>query len=90
LYGKFSSLTFTSHVLPIHEGDVIYSFSDGFVDQFGGPRNKKYGTKKFKKLLLSISEFSMEQQKRKVVSEFNEWKGNHENLDDILVIGVRV
>jgi serine phosphatase RsbU (regulator of sigma subunit) len=90
LYGKFSSLTFTSHVLPIHENDVIYSFSDGFVDQFGGPRNKKYGTKKFKKRLLSISHLSMEQQKRKVISEFNDWKEGNENLDDILVMGVRV
>lgn len=90
LYGKFSSLTFTSHTLPIHENDMIYSFSDGFVDQFGGPRNKKYGTKKFKKLLLSIHHLSMEQQKRQIISEFNEWKGSHENLDDILVMGVRV
>lgn len=90
LYGKFSSLTFTSHVLPIQEGDVIYSFSDGYVDQFGGPRNKKYGTKKFKKLLLSICHLSMEQQKTKVVSEFSNWKKDNDNLDDILVLGVRV
>lgn len=90
LYGKFSSETFTSHVLPINKNDLIYSFSDGFVDQFGGSRNKKYGTKNFKKLLLSIHHLSMEEQKRKVISEFNDWKGKNENLDDILVMGVRV
>jgi serine phosphatase RsbU (regulator of sigma subunit) len=90
LYGEFSSLAFTSHVLPICENDVIYSFSDGFIDQFGGPRNKKYGTKKFKKLLLSIQHLSMEEQKSLIITEFNEWKGNQENLDDILVMGVRV
>jgi serine phosphatase RsbU (regulator of sigma subunit) len=90
LYGKFSSRTFKSHVLPIHKNDLIYSFSDGYVDQFGGPRNKKYGTRKFKKLLLSIHNLSMEQQKKQIISEFNDWKGTNENLDDILVMGVRV
>lgn len=90
LYGKLSTLTFKSHVLPVFEGDMIYSFSDGFVDQFGGPRNKKYGTKKFKKLLLSISHLSMEEQKSKVIGEFNDWKEENENLDDILVMGVCV
>ncbi|MEX1191327.1 MAG: 7TM diverse intracellular signaling domain-containing protein [Brumimicrobium sp.] len=90
LYGKFSSLTFTSHTLPVNEGDVIYSFSDGYIDQFGGPKNKKFGTKRFKKTLLEIHHFDMEQQKRHLVAAFNEWKGEVENLDDILVIGVRV
>lgn len=90
LYGEFSAMTFTSHMLPIHKNDMIYSFSDGFVDQFGGSHNKKYGTRKFKKLLLSIHHLTLEQQKRKVIGEFNDWKGGNENLDDILVMGVRV
>ncbi len=90
LYGKFSDETFTTHKLPIHTGDIIYSYSDGYIDQFGGPRNKKFGTKRFKRLLLSISKMSMDEQHEQISQTLEAWKDGLENLDDILVMGVRV
>ncbi len=90
LYGKFSDETFTTHELPIYNGDIIYSYSDGYIDQFGGLKDKKFGTKRFKRLLLSISGLPMDQQKDKISVKLEEWKNGRENLDDILVMGVRV
>ncbi|MDX1651145.1 MAG: 7TM diverse intracellular signaling domain-containing protein [Brumimicrobium sp.] len=90
LYGELSSTTFTDHVLPIHKGDLIYSYSDGYIDQFGGDKNKKFGTKRFKDTLLNIHDYSMDEQKRLLDEIFSEWKGERSNLDDILVMGVKV
>ena len=70
--------------------DVIYSFSDGFADQFGGPKGKKYKYKPFKKLLLSISNTSMQEQSNLLIEDFNAWKGAEEQVDDVCIVGVRV
>jgi len=61
------------------------------VDQFGGPgpKHRKYTPKRFKELLLSIKDLSMEEQGKRVEEDFYSWKGNHEQLDDVMVIGVR-
>ncbi len=90
LYGELTDEKFSTHILPIYAGDIIYSYSDGYIDQFGGPRNKKFGTKRFKRLLLEISHLSTEEQHNRISETIEEWKGNIENLDDILVMGVRV
>lgn len=90
LYGELSKEKFSTNILPLHSGDIIYSYSDGYIDQFGGPRNKKFGTKRFKRLLLDISHLSTEKQHDKISETIDEWKGDTENLDDILVMGVRV
>ena len=90
LYGELSNENFSTHKLPLHKGDIIYSYSDGYIDQFGGPRNKKFGTRKFKRLLLSISHLSTEEQHNRISETIEDWKGDIENLDDILVMGVRV
>lgn len=82
--------TFDTLDVPIHSNDVIYSYSDGFPDQFGGPRNKKFGTKRFKNLLLEVHHLTMDEQKTKVTKALHDWKGDEESLDDILVMGVRV
>lgn len=90
-YGDdFGKVTFKTIELPVFEDDVIYSYTDGFPDQFGGPRNKKYGSKRFRELLLSIHHLSMDEQKQILEDAFYQWKGDLENLDDVLVIGVRV
>src|SRR5690554_1327945 len=90
-YGDdFSKVTFKTISLPIFDGDIIYSYSDGFPDQFGGPKDKKYGSKRFKKFLLKIHHLSMEEQKEMLQQEFESWKGNAESLDDVLVMGVKV
>ena len=80
---------FTQHELFLEKGDTVYIFSDGYHDQFGGPKDKKFMVKNFKKLLLSIQEKSMDEQKTILEETMVEWKGNTEQVDDILVIGVR-
>lgn len=90
LYGELSDEGFATHKLPIHKGDLIYSYSDGYIDQFGGPRNKKFGTKRFKQLLLNNCMLSMDDQHQQIIETLERWKDGRENLDDILVMGVCV
>jgi len=89
--GKFSSeKPFTNNTMELEEGDVIYIFSDGFVDQFGGEKGKKFKPKAFRELLLSIQDKSMEEQKRIIDDAFESWKGSLEQIDDVCVISVRI
>lgn len=81
---------YTTHELELESEDTIYVFSDGFIDQFGGEKGKKFKAKNFKTLLLSIQNLSMEDQGKELMRVFNEWKGDFEQLDDVCVIGVRV
>ena len=81
---------FTNHVISLKKGDSFYVFSDGFVDQFGGNRRKKFKTRKFKNLLLEIHSEPMEMQKKILEETFEKWRGNIEQIDDVSVIGVRV
>ena len=80
---------FTHHELTLEKGDTVYIFSDGYHDQFGGPKDKKFMIKNFKKLLLSIHDKSMNEQKTILEETMSQWKGDTEQVDDILVIGVR-
>jgi len=82
--------SFKNNVIDLKNDDIVYIFSDGFVDQFGGEHGHKYMAGNFKKLLLSIQEKTMKDQKEILEQSFNEWKGNHKQLDDILVIGFKV
>ena len=79
---------FTNHKLDIVKGDIIYMFSDGYADQFGGEKGKKFKYKKFKNLLLSLSELPIEKQQKEIDSVFEEWKKGYEQLDDIIVVGI--
>lgn len=81
---------FTTHEVLLNEGDSIYIFSDGFADQFGGDKGKKMKSKNFKKLLLSVQNEPMSAQKSMIDEAFKKWKGEHEQLDDVCVIGVRI
>ncbi|MCW3071991.1 MAG: protein serine/threonine phosphatase [Bacteroidetes bacterium] len=71
-------------------GDVLYVFTDGYADQFGGPRGKKFKYSQLKELLLKISKLEMEEQKNILNSTIEAWKGNLEQIDDILIIGIRI
>ena len=82
-------LPFLNHTIPLVEGDLIYLFTDGFADQFGGIKNKKYNYKQFRKLLLTISTKPLIDQKDIISQEFVEWIGNNEQIDDVLVMGVK-
>jgi serine phosphatase RsbU (regulator of sigma subunit) len=86
----FGEREYQNQRVQLEEGDSVYVFSDGFVDQFGGPRGKKFLKKRFKELLLELSHLSMEDQKKKLQASLDEWQGNLEQVDDILVIGIRV
>jgi len=89
--GKYSSpKPFTSHSIKIYEGDTFYLFTDGFADQFGGPKGKKFMYKAFKELLLSIQKMSMDEQKNYLEKSLLKWKGNLEQIDDICIIGVKL
>ena len=80
---------FTNHEIELQKNDMIYIFSDGFADQFGGEKGKKYMAGKFKKLLISISELTPQKQRMALEKEFIEWKGSQEQIDDVCVIGMR-
>ncbi|MCX8079922.1 MAG: SpoIIE family protein phosphatase [Bacteroidia bacterium] len=80
---------FQEHLVHLNSGDTIYIFSDGYADQFGGERKKKMMTGKFKEILLSIQHLSIPDQKIWLENFFNEWKGSLEQMDDVLVIGIR-
>ena len=82
--------SFRNNVVKIKKGDVLYIFTDGFPDQFGGPKEKKFKYKPFKNLLLEIHNKNMKEQKEILLSSFNAWKKDFEQVDDVLVMGVRI
>ncbi len=89
--GKFENLEpYTTHSFQLEKGDTIYIFSDGYSDQFGGARGKKYKTNNFKNFLLSIQESSIEKQLVLLEGEFEKWRGAMEQIDDVCIIGLRV
>ena len=82
--------SFTNHKIILKKGDMLYIFSDGFPDQFGGPDERKYRYKPFKQLLLRIHNKDMHIQRRVLDNEFNRWKGGLDQVDDVVVIGIRI
>ncbi len=82
--------TYTNHIVPIKKNMSIYLFSDGYMDQFGGSERKKFGVQKFKELLLNNQELSMQKQKEIFMSAHAQWKGKATQIDDILMIGVKL
>lgn len=81
---------FASHEFQLEKGDSFYLFSDGYADQFGGEAGKKLMTKKFKEILLSIQDKSMSDQREHLMTYLQGWKGEHEQVDDVLVIGAKM
>ncbi len=81
---------FSNHEIKLEIGDTFYIFSDGFIDQKGGPNQKKYMSKKFKNLLLEIHELPLFEQKNILEKTLSEYMGDQSQIDDILVVGVRV
>jgi serine phosphatase RsbU (regulator of sigma subunit) len=81
---------YPTHSINLKKGDSFYIFSDGYVDQFGGEKGKKFKASNFKKLLLSIQNESISAQKTIIEDEFEKWRGTLEQLDDVCVIGVQI
>jgi serine phosphatase RsbU (regulator of sigma subunit) len=80
---------FRNHLIPLQAGDMIYMFSDGYQDQFGGERDTKYKTKPFKRLLQKISSEPAKVQTELLNTELDAWQGDTEQVDDILILGMR-
>lgn len=89
-YIGHESNSFTNHEITLQPGDMIYIFTDGFADQFGGPAGKKFKYKPFQQLLTNIQHEAMEEQKQALLQSHENWRGSLEQVDDILVIGIRV
>ncbi|MFN3343349.1 MAG: tetratricopeptide repeat protein [Flavobacteriales bacterium] len=89
-YMDSTEVYFRQHQLQLQKDDSIYLFTDGFSDQFGGERGKKMKESNFRKILLSIAHLPMHEQNQRLEHEFEIWKGDHEQIDDVCVIGVRV
>jgi len=87
-YAEKSQFTNTS--IELKENDIYYMFSDGFPDQIGGDRNRKYMRKYFRAFLMKISSLSISEQQKKLNEEFTNWKGENEQVDDVLVFGFRI
>lgn len=89
--GKHSEETpFTTHSIQLRKDDVFYIFSDGYADQFGGPKGKKYKSKQLEERLLSIHREPMDSQKAILNTTFEEWKGALEQVDDVCIIGIKI
>lgn len=83
--------TFTRHIWNMQPGDQIYLFSDGYVDQFGGPDGeKKFMIKPFKELLVQIGQHPMEEQGKLIEQAHDRWKGEETQVDDIIVVGIKL
>lgn len=87
--GEIENPLFNSHFIPVEPDDMIYLFTDGYVDQFGGPEGKKYKFRRFRHLLLSIHKLPLEEQKAHIRESIKDWRGEHEQVDDILIIGIK-
>lgn len=89
---SFTEMNFSyeGHELQLGKGDLVYLTSDGYPDQFGGADGKKFMTKNFKKLLLTIRNLTIREQEQKIKNSIFEWMGHHEQVDDLLVIGLKI
>jgi len=87
--GAEEEKAFTSHTFALEDQDTLYLFTDGYADQFGGKGGKKFKYKSFRELLLNGSQLTMPEQKNRLMTTFNDWKGNQRQLDDVLVCGFR-
>jgi len=90
-YEEGKESPFTKKVLQLQKGDLLYTFSDGYADQFGGKQNKKFTYGRFKDLLLTVKGKSMNSQKKVLAQSIDEWMGaDNEQIDDICIVGIKI
>lgn len=85
-----NSRPFTTHNISLEKGDLIYLFTDGYADQFGGPKGKKFKYKQLQEILLQNTSQTMRQQRKALEEAIDAWRGDHEQVDDISLIGIRI
>ncbi len=90
--GKFREevLPFEGKSVSVEKGEMIYLFSDGYADQFGGSKGKKFKYKQLQDLLVSIARLPLGEQRQTLEATLKDWQGNHDQVDDILIVGIRV
>ncbi|OFX61467.1 MAG: hypothetical protein A2046_00110 [Bacteroidetes bacterium GWA2_30_7] len=81
---------FTNHEIQLNSGDILYLMSDGYEDQFGGEKGKKFLSKNLKQLLIANCQLSMEEQKQVLEKTLNDWIGDGEQIDDITILGIKL
>jgi PAS domain S-box-containing protein len=81
---------FTLKTIEVKEGDILYMFTDGYIDQFGGKKGKKFKTINFRKLLMQIESNDLKQHEEEIKTQFHTWKGDLDQVDDVLVLGVKL
>lgn len=81
---------FTDHTIQLNYGDLVYFLSDGFADQFGGEHGKKYRSGKLKETILKLQNIDIEEQGDVLLEEFNSWKGNQDQVDDLCLLGIEI
>lgn len=84
------NVAFTLHEIIIQKGDVVYTLTDGFPDQFGGAKGKKFMSKNLRELLAKNAHISLSEQKDLLENTFTNWVGDLEQIDDVTIIGIRV
>ena len=82
--------SFLNHEITVEKGETIYIFTDGFADQFGGEKGKKFNYKRFRTLLLENADLPLDEQQNILKATFFNWKGTLDQVDDVLVIGVKI
>jgi serine phosphatase RsbU (regulator of sigma subunit) len=87
--GAITGRGFTKHEMKVRAGDVVYLYSDGYEDQFGGEKDKKFSRKRFRNLLLDIHSQPMPDQKKRLEKTLDNWMDGREQIDDITVMGIR-
>ncbi len=88
--GHDDSISFTFNEIALEKGDVIYTFTDGYADQFGGPKSKKFKYKQLENILMSICSLPLKEQSMILNQKFEDWKGSLDQVDDVLIIGVKI
>jgi len=81
---------FVNYTVDLKKGDLIYMYSDGYPDQFGGPFDKKFMPNKLRNILLTNSQMHLVEQKEQIIREFESWKGINDQTDDVLVVGIKI
>jgi serine phosphatase RsbU (regulator of sigma subunit) len=87
--GIASGHKFSTKIIQLQPNDIIYLFSDGYTDQFGGPENKKFKHRRFRHLLLSVHKHELDMQRKAIWNAYEAWRNGEEQVDDILIIGIR-
>lgn len=82
--------SFLTHTITVEQGSMAYMFSDGYADQFGGEKGKKFMVKRFHELLSAIHLKSAEAQREELRNHFEQWRANHEQVDDVLIVGIEI